>query len=180
MKKILLLFFFFLSLPIVAQDKKTTTNGIITFEASVPFYEAVEAKNNKVYSLLNTKNGNIIFVVYIKLFNFERSLMQDHFNANYMESKKYPKAIFKGQIEKFSVSKINSIPTDYYIKGRITIHGETKNIKVLAKIAKTTENNISIQSNFSLNTDDYNIDIPFIVRSKISKNVNVNLNCILQ
>ncbi len=179
MKKILLLFLFFFGIPIAAQDKKMTTTGTITFEASVPFYEAVEAKNNKVYALLNSKNGNINFVVFIKLFHFERSLMEDHFNANYMESKKYPKATFKGQIEKFSITKINSIPTDYFIKGRINIHGVTKNIKVLAKISKTAENKILIQSDFSLDTDDYNIDIPFIVRNKISKNVNVNINCIL-
>lgn len=180
MKRILLLFLFFLTVPVVAQEKKNTTNGIITFEASVPFYEAVEAINKQVHASLNTKNGNISFVVFIKNFHFERSLMQDHFNANYMESKKYPKALFKGQIEKFSLSKINSKPTDFSIKGRITIHGVTKNIKVAAKISKNTENKIVFQSDFSLNTDDYKIDIPFIVRSKISKNVKININCTLQ
>ncbi|MEL1241638.1 YceI family protein [Flavobacterium flavipallidum] len=180
MKKILLLFLFFFSVPIVAQDKKMTTTGNITFEASVPFYEAVEAKNNKVYCLLNLKNGNISFIVFIKLFHFERSLMEDHFNANYMESKKYPKATFKGQIEKFAIAKINTTPTDYFIKGRITIHGVTKNIKVLAKLSKTVENKIIIQSDFSLNTEDYKIDIPFIVSNKIAKKVNVQLTAALQ
>lgn len=180
MKKTLLFFLLFFSAPIVAQDKKITTNGIITFEASVPFYEAVEAKNNQVYSLLNTKNGSITFVAVIKHFHFERSLMEDHFNAHYMESKKYPKATFKGEIEKFSKTKINTVPTIYNIKGRIEIHGVTRNIRVLAKISKTPENNIIIQSDFSLNTEDFKIEIPFIVRSKVSKTVNVNVNCILQ
>ncbi|WP_026713073.1 YceI family protein [Flavobacterium daejeonense] len=180
MKKILLFFFFFFIVPIVAQDKKMTTNGIITFEASVPFYEAVEAKNNKVFAFLNSKNGNINFVAGIKNFHFERSLMEDHFNANYMESKKYPKATFKGQIEKFSIARINAIPTEHIIKGRMNMHGVTKNIRVMAKISKTPENNIVIQSDFSLNTDDFKIEIPFIVRSKISKTVNVNVNCTLQ
>ncbi len=42
------------------------------------------------------------------MFRFERSLMEDHFNANYLESKKYPKATFKGTIEKFDIQNIDS------------------------------------------------------------------------
>ena len=180
MKNFLLLFLFFFSIQIVAQGKKMTVNGIINFEASVPFYEAVEAKNNKIFGFLNEKNGNITFVAINRNFHFERSLMEDHFNANYMESKKYPKATFKGEIEKFSIKKINSVPGEYYIKGKINIHGVSRNIRVLATLSSTPTNAIAIQSNFSLNTDDFNIDIPFIVRSKISKNVNVKLDAVLQ
>lgn len=176
MKKILLIFLLFFSIPIVAQEKKSATNGNITFEASVPFYEAVEAKNNQVYSVLNTKNGNISFVAINKKFRFKRSLMEDHFNANYMESNKYPKATFKGRIEKFSINKISTTPGEYYIKGKINIHGVTKNIRVLAMLSKTATNTIVIQSNFALNTDDFKIHIPFIIRNKIAKNVNVALN----
>lgn len=180
MKKILLLLLFFFSIPIVAQDKKMTTNGNIIFEASVPFYEAVEAKNNQVFSILNTKNGTITFTAVIKNFHFERSLMEDHFNANYMESEKYPKAVFKGEIENFSIQKINTISSEYYIKGKINIHGVTKNIRVLATLSKTTINTILIECKFALNTDDFKIDIPFIVRSKVSKNVNVTLKAELK
>lgn len=176
MKKILLLFLFFFCIPIVAQDKKTATNGNISFEASVPFYEAVEAKTNQIFSTLNTKNNSITFVVFIKSFHFERSLMEDHFNANYMESDKYPKAIFKGVIENFSITKINTIPNEYYIKGKINIHGVNKNIRVLATIYKTAANSITIQSKFALNTDDFKIEIPFLVRSKVSKTVNVSFS----
>ena len=176
MKKTILFLLFFFSIPIVAQEKKTATNGNITFEASVPFYEAVEAKNNQIFSVLNTKNGSISFVAVIKNFQFERSLMQDHFNANYMESDKYPKATFKGQIEKFTLDKLNTTPTEYYIKGKINIHGVTKNIRVPANISKTASNAIVIRSFFTINTEDFKIEIPFMVRNKIAQNVNVTLN----
>ncbi|HJR99665.1 MAG TPA: YceI family protein [Flavobacterium sp.] len=180
MKNFLLIFLFFSYISIVAQDKKTATNGQISFEASVPFYEAVEAKNNRVFSILNTKKSEITIVAMIKDFHFERSLMEDHFNAHYMESRKYPKATFKGVIEKFSINKMSSSSTDYYLKGKIEIHGVTKNIRVLAKLSQTAANEIEIQSKFSLNTEDFKIDIPYIVRSKISKNVNVELNITLK
>ena len=176
MKKTILFILFFFTILIVAQEKKTATNGTISFEASVPFYEAVEAKNNQVFSVFNTKNGNITFMAIIKNFRFERSLMQDHFNAHYMESDKYPKATFKGQIEKFAVDKLKSTPSQYYIKGKINIHGVTKHIKVLANVTKTTKNSIVIQSEFSINTNDFKVEIPFIVRNKISQNVNIKLH----
>lgn len=175
MKKTILLLLFFFSIPIVAQEKKTATKGSITFEASIPFYEAVEAKNNSVFSVLNTKNNSINFVVEIKEFQFERSLMQDHFNSYYMESNKYPKAIFKGKIENWSLSTTNTNPSQYYIDGKITIHGVTKNIRVGAAIFKTETNTLVIQSDFDLNTDDFKIEIPFSALSKVSKKVTVSL-----
>ena len=161
-----------------AQEKKTSTKGVIVFEASVPFFEPVKAKNDGVNLILNTKKGIITFVVYIDRFSFERSLMQEHFNANYMESKKYPKATFKGLIEKFDLKNIAPDATEYYIKGKITMHGKSKNIRVLAKIKKVAAG-IELISNFTLNSDDYNIEIPYIVRSKISKNVNVKVKAVL-
>jgi hypothetical protein len=179
MKKFLLLFSLFFINVIGAQEKIITDKNSIIFEASVPFFEPVEAKNNQIISILDPKKGHIIFIALIKGFQFERSLMKDHFNANYMESKKYPKATFKGLIEKFEMKNINDDAKDYYIKGKINIHGKTKNIRVLAKIKKT-DKGIELKSNFDLNTDDFDINIPFIVRSKISKNVHVMLDAKIQ
>ena len=178
MKKKLLLFLLLTAFTIDAQEKRTSTKGVIVFEASVPFFEPVKAKNDEVNLILNTKRGIISFVVYIDRFSFERSLMQEHFNANYMESKKYPKVTFKGLIEKFDLKNIAPNATEYYIEGKITIHGKSKNIRVLAKIKKVAAG-IELISNFTLNSDDYNIEIPYIVRSKISKNVNVKVKAVL-
>jgi hypothetical protein len=178
MKKTLLLFLLLTAFIIDAQEKMTSTKGIIIFEASVPFFEPVKAINKSVNLILNTKRGSISFVVYIDRFSFERSLMQEHFNENYMESKRYPKATFKGLIEKFDLKNIGADEKEYYITGKISMHGKSKNIRVSAKIKKVTTG-IELISNFTLNSDDYNIEIPYVIRSKISKNVNVRLKTIL-
>jgi hypothetical protein len=179
MKKKLLILTLFIATSLHAQEKMATTNGIISFEASVPFFENVEAKNETVNCYLNTKKGLVSFVVYVSMFHFQRSLMEDHFNANYLESKKYPKATFKGVIEKFEIKNIDSTETIYHINGKINIHGKSKNIRVPAKIRKV-DKRIILQSNFTLNTDDFNIEIPYIVRTKISKKVNVSVYSVLQ
>jgi hypothetical protein len=178
MKKKLLLFLLLSAFSIDAQEKMTTAKGVIVFEASVPFFEPVKAVNENVNLILNAKRGIISFVVYIDRFSFERSLMEEHFNENYMESKKYPKATFKGLIEKFDLKNITPVAKEYYIKGKITMHGKSKNIRVPAKIKKVPDG-IQLISNFTLNSDDYNIEIPYIVRSKISKNVKVRVKAVL-
>jgi hypothetical protein len=179
MKIKLLLILLFLANAIAAQDKMTSNNGIIVFEASVPFFEEVEAINKVVSCVFNPKNSTIYYVAYISQFQFERNLMEQHFNENYLESRKYPKATFKGVIEKFELRNITKTAKEYHIKGKIYIHGKSKNIRVLAKIKKTPKG-IEILSNFTLNTDDFKIKIPSIVISKVSKNVNVETKFILQ
>jgi hypothetical protein len=179
MKKIMLLFLILITYKASAQEKMTTDRGIINFEASVPFFEEVKAINNKTACVLVTKTGEITCMVYIKKFLFERSLMQEHFNRNYLESDRYPRAIFKGIIEKFDLKNVDSVSKEYAIKGKMTIHGKSKKIMVYGTIKKVSEG-IELVSSFPLNTDDFGIEIPFIVRSKISKKVNTQITCVLQ
>lgn len=179
MKKFTLLAFFFTASLIVAQEKMTTSKCVIHFEASVPFFEEVKAENNEVHCVLIPEKSRITFVAFIKKFQFKRALMKEHFNNNYMESDHYPKATFKGIIEKFDIKDINETAKEYQIKGKMDIHGESKIIIVTAKIKKTMEG-IQINSNFTLNTDDFKIEIPSIVIAKVSKNVNTQIECVLQ
>ena len=121
MKKIatLLVICLFSFSPIV--EKKLTKTGTITFEASVPSFEEVKAKNEAVTCILNTDNGEIAALALMKGFRFKVALMEEHFNENYIESNKYPKATFKGKIEGFDVSKITTSPKEYNIKGKLEI-----------------------------------------------------------
>ena len=120
----------------IAQDKILTKTGQITFEASVPSFEEVKATNKLSSCILNTKTGDIASVAMIKSFKFKSSLMQEHFNENYIESDKYPKAIFKGKIENFDVLKLTAQKQEFTINGTIELHGKSKNISVVAKISK--------------------------------------------
>jgi hypothetical protein len=168
MKRILLLLLLFILNTIDAQEKMMTTNGIINFEASIPLFEPVEAKNERLNCILNTKKGTISFMTFIKQFRFKRELMEEHF-----------KATFKGIIEKFDLKDLEISSKNYYIRGKITIHGKSKTIRVAAKIKKDPKG-LELITNFTLNTDDFNIEVPFIVRSKISKKVTVTVYSIFQ
>ncbi|MFV8269669.1 YceI family protein [Flavobacterium sp. GT2N3] len=179
MKKITLILLLIIAIKSAAQDKMVTNEGIIHFEASIPLFEEVKASNEKTTCILILKTGQIACWMNIKDFKFQRSLMEAHFNQNYMESDRFPRAIFKGRIEKFDLKNINSVAKEFQINGQITIHGRTKKIEINGFVKKV-DKRIELTSEFPLNTDDFKIEIPFIVRSKISKSVNTQLICVLQ
>jgi hypothetical protein len=175
MKKI---FFYSLLLATItsfSQTKLVTKTGKITFEASVPAFEEVKAKNESVTCILNPATGEIASLALMKGFRFKVALMEEHFNENYVESDKYPKATFKGKIDNFDLSKLTATAKDYTIKGKLELHGKAKDITLTAKIKKT-DNGIEIDSNFTVNTDYFDIEIPSVVSKKLTKKVAVNLD----
>lgn len=173
MKKIITIALVMLTTGLSAQEKMITKTGKITFEASVASFEEVKAKNENVTCVLNAKTGEIASLAMTKGFRFKVALMEEHFNENYIESDKYPKATFKGKIENFDASALSSNAKDYKINGKLELHGKTKDVVCLAKI-RQTENGIEIKSDFSVNASDFDIAIPTVVKSKVSNKVNVS------
>lgn len=173
MKKIIgliALAFLSFSLP---TEKKLTKTGIITFEASMPSFEEVKAKNENVTCILNTTSGEIAALALMKGFRFKIALMEEHFNENYVESDTYPKATFKGKIENFDLNKLSGTK-EYVLKGKLEMHGKTNEIATKATLKKTNEI-LNLTSNFVVNIEDYNIKIPSVVSKKLSKQAKISL-----
>ena len=171
----------FISSALVAQDKYFTKNGTITFDASTPASpDKVAANNKSVTCVLDSKTGNVQFAVLMKGFEFERALMREHFQENYLESEKFPKAVFKGQISSASqdIYSKNGI-YEVNVKGQLLMHGETKEVETKGKI---TFNNgkITISANFSILLSDYKVLIPRLVSDKVAKTASIEVDCLLQ
>jgi hypothetical protein len=179
MKKIALILVMLVGMTTLAQNKVITKNGVLLFEASVPSFEEVKAKSETVTLILNTETGEIASLVLVKSFRFKIALMEEHFNESYIESDTYPKSSFKGKIEGFDVKKLTSSDKEFSIKGKIELHGKSKDISITAKMKKTAQG-ISITSNFLLNTDDFDIKIPSVVSKKVAKKVAVKLDATLK
>lgn len=173
--RLLILFtavFFLGKTTVFAQDKKITKTGQITFEASVPSFEEVKAVNEAVSCILNTKTGEIASLALMKGFRFKIALMEEHFNENYIESNKYPKATFRGIIKNFNLNNINKNGTKLELNGKLELHGVSKEISAFVIVKKNGED-IELASDFDLTPADFNIKIPKIVRQKIAETVHV-------
>mgnify|MGYP001487745994 CR=1 FL=1 len=179
-------FFLLFSISISAQKYYTKT-GITEFDGSKAAFEPIKAINNSSISAIDVANGNIAALIKIKDFDFRLGLMQEHFNENYLESYKYPKSTFDGNIEIlrdsifdenneiFNPGLVNDNPLDIIIKGSLTIKGVTNEIIATGKIKKI-ENDLNLISSFSIKLSDFNIKIPKVVFMKIDEIVKINLN----
>ncbi|MFK7971972.1 MAG: YceI family protein [Bacteroidia bacterium] len=172
------LFILTLSLLVAAP---TFAQKLITKTASVKFYshtpvEDIEANNIQVLSVLNTENGQVAFSMLMKSFEFDKALMQEHFNEKYVESSQFPKATFKGKIT--NLSEINFKKDGTYeakVTGTMTIHGESQEVTTTGTIT-VKKGTISLSSKFNVSPGDYAITIPGVVAEKISKEIEVTVN----
>ncbi|WP_336517467.1 YceI family protein [Pollutibacter soli] len=159
-----------------AQSVYFTRTGKVEFHAGTTL-EDIDAVNNEVTSVLDIQKGSLAFQVLIKSFHFRRALMEEHFNENYMESSKYPKATFNGKVN--NIEQINFSADGTYsanVEGTLSMHGISKLVTATATIFVKNKK-VSAICNFILKTDDYNIKIPTVVADKISKDVNISIQC---
>jgi hypothetical protein len=165
----------------VSAQKFFTKSGRIDFNATAPSSpETIEAVNRTVTCVLDAATGQLQFAVLIKGFTFERALMQEHFNENYLESDKYPKAEFKGAIT--NNSAVNYAKDGDYtvtVKGKLTMHGETRDVESSGKIS-VKGGKISASANFNAVLGDYKVAVPALVSDKVSKTAKITVACTLE
>lgn len=178
MKKIILCSAVFLLTNYATAQKMMTRSGEIKFEASMPAFEEIAATNNTASCILDKANGDFVALALVKSFKFKSPLMEEHFNENYIESTKFPKATFKGKIINFEASKLTT-KTTFDLEGDFTLHGVSKKIKT--KLTLTLiEGKIIASGVFSVKPSDYKIEIPSLVKSKIAENVKITINFLLE
>lgn len=157
-----------------------TKTGKVSFDATVPASpEDIAGKNRTVTCVIDTKTAQLQFAVLMKGFEFERALMQEHFNENYVESHKFPKAEFKGQVDNNTAIDYSKDGTyNAKVKGKLTIHGETKDVETSGKII-VKDGKLQLTAEFSVVLADYKIAIPTLVADKVAKSAKVSVDCSL-
>ena len=178
MKKLLFSLAVLFYVNCLSQDKFITRNGMIQFNASTPL-ETITPINNHVSCILDSKTGKIAFQLKMISFKFDKALMEEHFNEKYVESEKYPKSTFVGEIINWNKIDFTKEKQNVKCKGILTIHGIDKEVEVSGTI-NLLKNNIEIKSEFSIVVSDFDIQIPKLVRDKISKEVRVIVEMNLQ
>lgn len=154
------------------QDLYVSKNAKISLFSSAPI-EDIKASSSTGASVFNAATGELAFSVAIRSFQFPKSLMQEHFNSDYMESDKYPRATFKGKIkENIDVSKDGTYPIT--VIGDLSVHGVTQNRSITGKLI-VSGGTISMTSEFVVKCADHNIKIPSIVFHNIAESIQMNV-----
>lgn len=158
------------SVNLKAQKYRSVSSNVHFF-SDAPM-EDIEASNTNGKSAFDISSGEIVFTIPIKSFSFEKSLMQEHFNENYLESDKYPEATFRGRLSEFDPSKKEWQGAKAI--GVMDLHGVKQNIEVEGDI-RINEHNVEIKAGFPVILKDYKIKIPKVVFYNIAEVVDVTI-----
>lgn len=158
-------------------SKDAHVNFSATANASL---EKIEASNTKAVCVIDDNTGAIEVAVLVKSFHFERALMEEHFNENYIESHKFPKATFVGiitDIKNVNIKKDGNYTVN--VIGKLMLHGITKDVNTSAVISVTNGALNNAKAAFSVKLSDYGIDIPGAVKDKVASDAKIDLNTAL-
>jgi polyisoprenoid-binding protein YceI len=159
-----------LSLTALSQ-KFTAEKAYIKFFSDAAI-EDIAADNTKASSIYNEATGDIVFSVPIKEFEFEKSLMKEHFNEKYMESEQYPKATFQGKISGYQSSVTGEQKAA--ASGKMTIHGVTQDVTINGTI-ENASGSPKMKAKFMVKLADYKIKIPQLLWKNIAEEVEVTV-----
>lgn len=172
MKTLLLGFVGLVFSTLVAAQPLMTRTGYVSFFSSTPL-EDIKAENNQVQGAIDPAKKTVAFAMLMKSFLFDKELMQEHFNENFVESDKFPKATFNGTYTgDVNLSKNGSYPIQ--VTGSITLHGVTKQLTAPATLVVQDKKLVG-QSKFFLKPADFNIKIPALVKDNIAQQIAVTV-----
>jgi len=151
-------------------QKFQASKSYVKFFSAAPL-EDIEAVNESAKSILDLSSGELVYSISIKDFKFEKSLMQEHFNENYLESEKYPKSTLSAKIKDWNKEKGEQEVT---VSGKLKIHGITKDVEVTGKL-NYQDDKVTVSAKFPVQLKDYKIKIPKALFYNIAESVEVTI-----
>jgi len=152
-------------------QKFVSSASHVKFFSDAPL-EDIEAETTDARSVFDSETGQLIFTVPVESFQFEKSLMQEHFNENYMESEKYPKSTFQASVNEWNKAEGES---QVEVTGDLTIHGVTKEVTVPGTI-DYAKDKVIVDAVFSVMLKDYKVKIPKAVFYNIAEEVEITVH----
>jgi hypothetical protein len=173
MKNIALILLAWISFQQAGQTLYACKNAQVSLFSSAPI-EDISGTTSSGTSVYNAATGDIVFSVPIRTFHFPKALMQEHFNSDYLESDKYPRATFKGKIqEHVDVTKNGSYPVN--ATGDLDVHG-VKQTRTIPGTITVKDGVITITSEFMVKCVDHHIEIPKIVFHNIAESIQMKVS----
>lgn len=146
-------------------------SGTVTFFSNAPL-EDITAINNQALAALDLDAGKVAVSMLMRGFKFEKALMEEHFNENYVQSEKYPKASFTGTMD----SKPSEWPSNggftITVTGEIELHGVKRPLVARVDL-ENAQDMINAKVKFPLKLADFNIRVPKAVMQNIAEEVEV-------
>lgn len=162
---------FFCSSGLAQKGLYRSDEGKIHFTSDAPL-ELIQASSGALRGVIDPIQNTFAFTIEIQSFDgFNSDLQKTHFNENYLESSRYPKATFVGKIIE-NLDWENEGPSEIRAKGFLNIHG-VKRERIIPSQIEIFSDQVIIRSEFTVPLKEHEIDIPKIVAQKISEEIKV-------
>jgi len=171
-----IVFFAFSTLSVLGQESALYLGtGKVSFVSDAPL-ETITATSNELKGVLDLSKSTFAFSFQVATFQgFNSPLQQEHFNEHYLETSRFPKAAFTGNMIGF-VPCSELCDQEITARGKMTIHGVTKVISIPVKLSYNPEaGDLKAQARFEAVLEDYDVDIPVILAAKISPVIQVDV-----
>jgi len=158
-----------------AQNRWFTKEGYVRFYSHTPM-EDIEAKNYQVNSLVDFSTGDMAFSMLMKSFQFEKALMEEHFNEKYVESAKFPKATFEGKyVSGNPIDPRKAGEHKVTVQGKMTIHGVTRDVQTTGTFKADGSGTVVGTAVFTVKLADYDIKVPGVVKDNIAESIEISV-----
>lgn len=181
MKKVLLILSLVITTGSMFAQSKSTTSGVVTFDATTPKDALPKADNKTVIGELDTKTGGLGFEAAVKNFTFTNPMIQEHFNGEkWLNSDKFPLFTFIGKIT--DLSKVNFSKNGTYtvpVSGDLTIKDITKPVTTNATIV-VAGGTLTTSASFAIKLADYAISGVPIEAGKVATEPKITVSATLK
>lgn len=162
----------FLNSSLSLAQKYVSTESVVSFFSEAPL-ENIKATNKKSASIFNLQTQEVAFSVPVSEFQFEKKLMQQHFNERYMETDKFPRATFAGKVEGFngSITDIQSV----HVIGKLTIHGVSREVTIPGTLQLQNQTAVA-KAKFKVALADHKIEVPKLLWENIAEVIEVTVD----
>jgi polyisoprenoid-binding protein YceI len=160
---------------------KKSDKNIVKFLSDAPI-ENFEGITNNIDGFLYfendlTNNSQLHFEVDLRTIDTGIGLRNRHMRENYLETDKYPMAVYEGKI--VNAEKVGENKYKVKVSGNMNIHG----VSIPQDIEGTIElvgDEIYINSDFIVKLTDHKIDVPSLMFMKINENMQMHLDFTLE
>ena len=167
--KVILLIAVSMSFVAHAQVYKSTSSDV-SFYSKTPM-EDIYAQTKKAKAAVNLNTKKVFIKIKMISFKFEKPLMEEHFNEKYVETEKYPNAIFSGVIlGEDDLSKEGTYQVK--VKGVLNIHGVEQN-RIVDGNVLVKEGTVELTTEFKVALENHKVKVPKVVVKKIAEVINV-------
>ncbi|MCE9501649.1 MAG: YceI family protein [Leptospira sp.] len=158
----------------IKTEKLKIISGKIKFTSTAPKLEFYGI-GKEIEGEIDLKTKTVSFKLRLNSFRTGMKLRDEHMRENYLETSKFPEALFTGKIISFDQKT-----GEARAEGELLLHGVTKTNFQIKGILETIDNRFRLKAEFPVLLKDFQIEIPRLVFLELNNEIKIEADLELE